>query len=36
MANVQQLSSDDEAVVLPIRFQMEVNLIRVGSIEHLP
>jgi hypothetical protein len=36
MANVQQLSSDDETVMFPIRFQMEVNLIRVGPIEHLP
>lgn len=36
IANVQQLSGDDEAVVLAVRFQMEVNLMRVGPIEHLP
>src|SRR6266478_6087882 len=36
MANVQQLPGDDEAIALLPQFDLEIDLIRLRAVEHLP
>src|SRR5260370_42337797 len=36
MANVQQLPGDDEAIALFLQFDLEIALIRLSAVEHLP
>src|SRR5258707_1317744 len=36
MANVQQLPGDDEAIALLLQFDLEIDLIRLSAVEHLP
>jgi len=36
LANVQQLASDDEEITFRMRFQLEIDLIGVNPVEHLP